>query len=93
MIEQTIRTALPIFQYAFPGCRGVWAFDNATNHSAYSPQALLASRMNLGPGGKQSLMVEGFDYQRNLPHAMVFSDNHRDYSLRGKAKDMDAGTT
>jgi hypothetical protein len=33
MVEQTVRAVLPTFGYASPGCRGVWAFDNATNHN------------------------------------------------------------
>jgi hypothetical protein len=47
MVEQTIRAALPIIRYAFPWCRGVWDFDNATNHNTYATDALIASRMRL----------------------------------------------
>jgi hypothetical protein len=88
MVDHTLKIALPIFRYTFPGCRGVWAFDNAANHSAFAPDALLASRINLYPGGKQPLMREGFDHPpgRNLPHSMVISQNHNDFRLRGKAK-------
>ncbi|KAA8912344.1 hypothetical protein FN846DRAFT_773401, partial [Sphaerosporella brunnea] len=45
MVEHTIQSALPILRYAFPGCHGFWAFDNATNHNSYHPKALVASRM------------------------------------------------
>ena len=31
-------------------------------------------------------MREGFDHARGLPHPLVFSDNHPNFSLRGKAK-------
>ncbi|CAJ0649702.1 12972_t:CDS:2, partial [Entrophospora sp. SA101] len=34
-----------------PGFIGIWAFDNATSHTAYASNALLASKMNKGPGG------------------------------------------
>ncbi|CAG8668345.1 1101_t:CDS:1, partial [Diversispora eburnea] len=33
-----------------PNCIGIWAFDNATSHTAYQADALLVSRMNKGPG-------------------------------------------
>lgn len=86
LVKQTVEAALPIFRYAFPGCRGLWAFDNATNHSSFHPEALVAARMNLSPGGKQAVMREGFDHNRQLPQAMVFANNHRDPALRGKPK-------
>lgn len=86
LVKQVVDVALPIFRYAFPGCRGLWAFDNATNHSSYHPQALVASRMNLSPGGGQARMREGFDHNRQLPQAMIFTDNHKDFELRGKPK-------
>jgi len=82
MVDHT-RRIIPILKYAFPGCEGLFAFDNASNHSAFAPDALVASKMNLGPGGKQPLMREGWDYNRNLPQSMVFGEN--DYRC-GKAK-------
>ena len=35
-------------------------------------------------------MREGFDHTRGLPHPLVFSDNHPNLSLRGKAKGAEA---
>ena len=35
------------------GYKVVWVFDNSSCHNAYSDDALLASRMNAKPGGKQ----------------------------------------
>ncbi|CAJ0752739.1 16820_t:CDS:2, partial [Entrophospora sp. SA101] len=40
-----------IFERTHPGFIGIWAFDNATSHTAYASNALLASKMNKGPGG------------------------------------------
>jgi hypothetical protein len=42
--------------------------------------------MNLSPGGGQARMREGFDHSRQLPQAMIFADNHKDFELRGKPK-------
>ena len=81
MVEQTVKVDMPIFKYAFPGCQALFAFDNASNHCCYAPDALLASAVNLNPGGKQPLMREGFDHGRGLSQTMVFSENHSDVRL------------
>jgi len=46
--------------------------------------------MNLGYGGKQPLMREGWDQARGLPHAMVYPGNYHDPEKRGKAKGVKA---
>ena len=86
MVEQVARVAIPIFNYVFPDCEGFFAFDNASNHCAFAPDALVAAKMNLMPGGKQPLLRDGWDYSSNRPQSMVFSDDHPDVKLRGKAK-------
>ena len=83
MVNHTANVAIPIFEQAFPGCQGLFAFDNASNHSSFATDALLAVRMNLGPGGKQPLLRDGFDCVRGAPQRMVFDDGH---PLAGKAK-------
>ena len=77
---------MPIFQYAFPGCQALFAFDNASNHRYFAPDALLASNTSLNLGGKQPCMREGVDHVRGLPHAMVYSENHPNFAVRGKPK-------
>ena len=86
MVEHTIKAALPIFRWAFPGCQAVFAFDNASNHSAFAPDALLASQMNLNPGGKQPHMRDGFIHSKQRPQPMSFPPNHSNPTLRGKPK-------
>ena len=86
MVEHTMRAAIPIFKHAFPNCEGLFAFDNASNHSAFAANALVAAKMNLMPGGKQPLLRDGWDHGRDLPQPMVFSQDHPDATLRGKAK-------
>ena len=87
MMEQVARVAIPIFNYVFPDCEGFFAFDNASNHCAFTPDALVvAAKMNLMSGGKQPLLRNGWDYSSNRPQSMVFGDDHPDVKLRGKAK-------
>jgi hypothetical protein len=90
MVWQTLRIAMPIFQYAFPECQALFAFDNASNHCCFTEDALISSNVSLNPGGRQPRMREGFDHRRGLPHPLVFSDNHPNFSLRGKAKGAEA---
>ena len=68
--------AIPIFNAIHPGCVAVFAFDNSSGHSVFAADALLAHKMNLGPGGKQPIMRPGmFNGQ---PQSMVFPDDHPD---------------
>jgi hypothetical protein len=55
MVEQT-KAALEIFNRAFPDDIAVFAFDNSSGHACKGPDALVATRLNLGPAGKQPLM-------------------------------------
>ncbi|CAG8855589.1 2244_t:CDS:2, partial [Gigaspora margarita] len=57
LLEQ-VRRAIRIFERTHPGCVGIFAFDNATSHKAFSEDALVASKMNLGPGGLAPKMRE-----------------------------------
>ena len=49
-----MKCAIPIFEARFSGCQALFAFDNASNHSTFLPDILIAKNMNLNPGGKQS---------------------------------------
>lgn len=89
MVEHTIRVAVPIFRYAFPGCQALFAFDNASNHCCYATDALVASKMNQNPGGSQPHLREGFIHSKQWPQAMVFPLNHPNPTLRGKPKGIE----
>lgn len=72
MIAHTIEVAIPIFRYAFPGCRALFLFDNASNHCAFADNALVARRLNREPGGKQPHMKDGFIHNLGRPQPMSF---------------------
>ncbi|KAG0644300.1 hypothetical protein HOY80DRAFT_878748, partial [Tuber brumale] len=59
----------------------LFAFDNASNHSCHASDALIASKMNRGPGGSQSLMRDGFIHSKQCPQSMVYPENHSNYRL------------
>jgi hypothetical protein len=52
---------IPAFERAHgPGYQALIMVDNSQGHSAYSPDALLVSQMNVHPGGKQAQMHDGW---------------------------------
>ena len=60
--------------------------DNSQGHSAYSTDALLASRMNLRPGGKQARMKDGW-FTRNgqkVVQPMIFPVAHPEFPNQPK---------
>jgi hypothetical protein len=52
------KAMIPAFEQMHPEARGLFMFDNSTNHGAYAADALLAvsSKMNLNSGGKVPVM-------------------------------------
>jgi hypothetical protein len=101
LIEQ-IKDAVDVFEYIHPGAVGVWAFDCSSVHEGLSPDALNVNRMNINPGGKQTLMPDTITPTSNpppkagqpdthgLPQSLVYPLNHPDPKLAGKAKGMKA---
>ena len=76
LIAQIKTKDIPLFNRLHPGCIGVFVFDNSTNHGAYAPDALVATKMNLNPGGKQSRLRDGWFIQDGvrIEQPMVFAD-------------------
>ena len=60
LLEQIKYKAILIFEALYSNCIAVFAFNNSSNHSAFSEDALITSRMNLGPGGKQPIIYDTF---------------------------------
>jgi hypothetical protein len=65
MADQATQVAAKIFPYAFPCCQALFAFDNASNRSCCSHNAVVRSRMNLNPESKQLLTHESFAHCLN----------------------------
>ena len=55
MLEQLVEKAISAFESSFPGCQGLFAFDNAKKHQKYALDALCSVSMNLTPGGVNTL--------------------------------------
>ncbi|CAG8503577.1 10811_t:CDS:2, partial [Scutellospora calospora] len=73
LLNQIQKKAIPIFEAKFPDATAVFAFDNSTNHAAFADDALIAKKINKGPGGKQN-------------QEMVFKEDYPDPNMRGKPK-------
>lgn len=78
MLVQQLENAVAAFKTHFPGCKGVWLFDNATSHSAFSKDALVANSVSLNPGGKQPRMKDGYFFKdgRKVVQPMCFPEDH-----------------
>jgi hypothetical protein len=89
--------ALPMFERAFPRCQAVCLLDNAPSHHAMASNALVASNMNLGPGGNVKPMRDGWYIRLELitdhwqppqppvPNAFLMqAGEHRYYCYRVK---------
>jgi hypothetical protein len=51
MLAQVINKVIPIFEMAYPDHIAVFVFDNSSSHACKAEDALIASRMNVNPGG------------------------------------------
>ena len=58
-----IEMAVKIAEVKYPkedGWRHVWIFDHSSCHSAMAEDSHDDNKMNVGPGGKQRVMQDGF---------------------------------
>jgi hypothetical protein len=53
---EQIKDAVDIFEYIHPEAAGIWAFDCSLAHEGLASDALNVNKMNVNPGGKQTLM-------------------------------------
>ncbi|KIJ39315.1 hypothetical protein M422DRAFT_257928 [Sphaerobolus stellatus SS14] len=69
-----------------PGYQALVLIDNSQGHSAYAEDALLTSRMNMHPGGKQANLRDGWfmNNGQKLIQKMNFPENHPQYPSQTK---------
>jgi hypothetical protein len=84
-----LRKCIEIRKKLFPWARVIWRFDHSSNHTAKAEDALNASRMNIGPGGKQPKMRDTVvqDEESKL-FQQVQSMIHNGGPLDGQAKGL-----
>ncbi|KAG2211566.1 hypothetical protein INT45_003504 [Circinella minor] len=49
LLKQLQEDVIPLFESLHPNAKGIFIFDQSSNHGAYANNALVASRMPLGP--------------------------------------------
>jgi len=84
LLDQVLNYAIPIFEIIHPNSIAIFAFDNSTNHGAMAKDALNVSKMNVNPGGKQSLMRSTVYGTNQAFQSMVFSSDHPIYPNQAK---------
>jgi hypothetical protein len=79
---QLCKRLIPAFEVAHStGHQALFLIDNLQGHSAYSEDALLVSRMNVKPGGKQAWMRSGWFIHdgRKVIQDMIFLPDYLQY--------------
>ncbi|KJA16237.1 hypothetical protein HYPSUDRAFT_193377 [Hypholoma sublateritium FD-334 SS-4] len=81
-VKQIREKIIPAFERAHgPGYQALIMVDNSQGHCAYAEDALLVSRMNLRPGGKQARLRDGW-FIRNgtvVTQKMIFPSDHKEF--------------
>ncbi|CAG8764380.1 18448_t:CDS:2, partial [Acaulospora morrowiae] len=79
-----LKNVITIFEWTHSGYIGVWVFDNVTSHTGMAPDALVAARMNLNPGGMQSKMRDT-TWNEKI-QKMTYPDDYYESFLRSQPK-------
>lgn len=86
LLKQVNERAIPTFEAQLPGKQALVAFDNATGHLAFVPDALRATRLNLGPVGKFPIIrsptwgdgnVQRMKFSKSSPKILLVAVNRR----------------
>jgi len=88
VVKQAKMKALPAFMAMHPQAIALFCFDQSTNHAAFADDALRARSMNLGPGGKQSRLRDGWFGEEKTTQVMTFPQDHIDDKMRGQPKGL-----
>ena len=81
-----IHKAILIFEILHPRCIAVFCFDQSTNYNVMIQNALIATRMNLGPEGAQLKMRDSWyinEHGKKCIQSMMFPDDYPVQKLRG----------
>jgi hypothetical protein len=81
-VLKLVEKIIPVFEELHgPEYQALIMVDNSQGHSAYSTDALLVSRMNMRPGGKQARMRDGWFMRGNekIIQPMIFPLDHSDF--------------
>jgi hypothetical protein len=73
---------IPEFESAHgAGYQAFFLIDNSQGHSAYSEDALVVSRMNVNPGGKQARMHDSWFIRdgQKITQSMIYPPDHPEY--------------
>eukprot|EP00733_Pompholyxophrys_punicea_P001221 Pompholyxophrys_punicea_v1_NODE_557_length_1654_cov_6.640195.p1 type:complete len:230 gc:universal NODE_557_length_1654_cov_6.640195:366-1055(+) len=55
-LREQMKNTIALHNVVFPNAQALFVFDNSSGHLAYAPDALVAERMNVNPGGQQPKM-------------------------------------
>jgi hypothetical protein len=79
LTSQLSKKIIPVFEAAHgPGFQALIMVDHFQGHAAYTMDALLATHMNVKPGGKQARLHDGWFMQdgSKITQPMIYPANH-----------------
>lgn len=79
------KDAIKIFEVKYPDGVGVFIYDCSSAHAVFASDALLAHKMNRGPGGKQPKMRNTVIPSTGEPQSMVYPDDYEGVDKSGKS--------
>ncbi|CAG8517448.1 13040_t:CDS:2, partial [Cetraspora pellucida] len=81
-LHQQVKRVIKIFERTHSGCIDIFAFNNATSHISFVEDALLASRMNLGPDGAVPKIRD--TVWNGCHQSMIIEEDHFVYDKKTK---------
>ena len=72
---EQVAKAVKIAEVKYPRYHHVWCLDHSCGHTAFADDALIASKMNKGPGGKQPKMRD--TAWNGQTQTLTLSDGHQ----------------
>ncbi|CAG8680289.1 23464_t:CDS:2, partial [Cetraspora pellucida] len=78
-----VKCVIDIFEKTYPGCIGIFTFNNAMSHTAFAEDTLVASQMNLGSGSLVPKMRDTV-WNGNF-QSMIIEQDHFVYDKKMKS--------
>jgi hypothetical protein len=73
---EQLRDTVNIFEYIHPEAVGIWTFDCSSAHEGLVSDALNVNKMNVNPGGKQTLMQTPTCHKSQAKQTPMVSSSH-----------------
>jgi hypothetical protein len=81
-MQEQLKEVITIFEELHPGCKGLFLFDNSSNHSAFAADALKVARMTLNDKEISTNLDESQNATDKIKRWYPFRDTY--YNINGR---------